>query len=260
MLYWRPKRRRRRASRRRLSSLVGPVDVCFWALAAALVAAAVRLITGNDSTALSIAQFALTVVLMAYVVLFIDIAMSPVSEGANANASGVAALLELSRRLVQQPPEELDVWLVFPAAEEGFMVGMRRWMRDHAEELDPRRTYFVNVEAIGAGEVHHVTGEGFALIYRHDHNLIRLCEQLGSQPRTWRTGTDGVIPAMQGFPSVTICCADELGRVPNHRRTSDTVENIDEDSLDRAVYFIERLLRKIDELAVRRVGQDQAPA
>ena len=207
--------------------LVGPIDLFFWALAGALVAAAIRLITGTDSDLLSAIQFALTVVLMTYVVLFIDVAMSPASEGANANASGVAALLEVGRRIARDPLDAIDVWLVFPAAQEGFMLGMRQWMKEHGEELDPRRTFFVHVDSVGGGKVHHVTGEGFVLLYRHDPSVIRICERLGSEPKVWRNGTDGVIPAMQGFPSVTLVGADEAGRVPNHRRTSDTVENLD---------------------------------
>jgi Peptidase family M28 len=260
LLYWR--RRPRRPARRRRwrpSTLVGAIDVCFWALAGALVAAAVRLITGSDSDLLSAIQFSLTVILMTYVVLFIDVAMSPASEGANANASGAATLLELGRRIARDPLDAIDVWLVFPAAQEGFMLGMGRWMKAHGEDLDPRRTFFVHVDCVGGGKVHHVTGEGMPLLYRHDTSLVRICERLGSEPKVWRTGTDGVIPAMQGFPSVTLVGADEAGRVPNHRRTSDTVENLDSEALDAAVDYVEELVRRIDDIAARRVAADTAP-
>jgi hypothetical protein len=258
LLYW----RRRRAARRRrwrLSTLVGPIDLCFWTMAVALAAAALRLITGTDSNVLAVIQFVLTVILMTYVVLFIDVAMSPASEGANSNASGVATLLEVGRRIARDPLDAIDVWLVFPAAQEGFMLGMRQWMKERAEDLDPRRTFFVHVDSVAGGKVHHVTGEGFALLYRHDPSLIRICERLGAEPKVWRTGTDGVIPAMQGFPSVTICGADEAGRVPNQRRTSDTVGNLDEGALDAAIDFVEELVRRIDDIAARRVAADTAP-
>lgn len=257
LLYWR--RSRRAARRRRLSTLVGPVDICFWTMAVALAAAALRLITGTDSNVLAVIQFVLTVILMTYVVLFIDVAMSPASDGANSNASGIATLLEVGRRIARDPLDAIDVWFVFPAAQEGFMLGMRQWMKEKAEDLDPRRTFFVHVDSVAGGKVHHVTGEGFALLYRHDPSLIRICERLGSEPKVWRTGTDGVIPAMQGFPSVTICGADEAGRVPNHRRTSDTVANLDEGALDAAIDFVEELVRRIDDIAARRVAADTAP-
>jgi hypothetical protein len=259
LLYWRRSRRRPRRRRWRPSVLVGPIDLCFWTMAAALVAAAVRLITGSESDLLSGIQFVLTVILMTYVVLFVDVALSPASEGANSNASGVATLLELGRRIARDPLDAIDVWLVFPAAQEGFMLGMREWMKRNAEELDPRRTFFVHVDSVGGGKVHHVTGEGFALLYRHDPSLIRICERLGSEPKIWRTGTDGVIPAMQGFPSVTLVGADEAGRVANHRGTSDTVDNLDPEALDKAVDYVEELVRRIDDIAARRVAADTAP-
>jgi hypothetical protein len=261
LLYWRPRRRRPPRQRRwRPSFLVGPIDLYFWALAAALVAAAVRLITGSDSGLLSALQFALTVALMTYVVLFVDIAMSPASEGANSNASGVATLLEVGRRIARDPLDAIDVWLVFPAAQEGFMLGMRQWMKRNAEDLDARRTFFIHVDSVAGGKLHHVTGEGMPLIYRHDPSLIRICERLESEPKVWRTGTDGVIAAMQGFPSVTLVGADEAGRVPNHRRTSDTVENVDEAALEAAIDYVEELVRRIDDIAARRVAADTAPA
>jgi hypothetical protein len=261
LLYWRRRSRRPARPRRwQPSKLVGPIDVCFWTMAAALAAAALRVITGTDSDVLSVIQFVFTVILMTYVVLFIDIAMSPASEGANSNASGVATLLEVGRRIARDPLDAIDVWLVFPAAQEGFMLGMRQWMKEKAEDLDPRRTFFVHVDSVGGGKVHHVTGEGFALLYRHDPSLIRICERLGSEPKVWRTGTDGVIPGMQDFPSVTICGADEAGRVPNHRRTSDTVENLDEEALGAAIDYVEELVRRIDDIAARRVAADTAPS
>ena len=39
----------------------------------------------------------------------------------------------------------------------------------------------MNVDTVGNGEVHHVTAEGFALLYRHDRRLIAACERLGSR-------------------------------------------------------------------------------
>jgi hypothetical protein len=155
-------------------------------------------------------------------------------------------VLEVARRLGEGPPRDLDVWIVLPAAKEAFMLGMRRWMADHAGDVDPRNTFFVNVDSVGSGRVHHVTGEGFALLYRHDQRLLDTCERLGSQPRVWRLGTDGVIPAMLGFPSVTVCCADERGRVPRVNLPDDSVANLDPDSIAAATDFVEDLVREID--------------
>src|SRR6185312_6299243 len=104
--------------------------------------------------------------------LLVDVALSDVVPGANDNASGVAAVLELGRRLEGHPPDHLDVWLVFPGAKEGLMLGMRQWLRDHVEDVDRRRTFFVNVDSVGAGRVRPVGAEGFVIITRHDGRLV----------------------------------------------------------------------------------------
>ena len=60
----------------------------------ALVAAVARLAV-DDSSALTALQFALVVIFLTYVVLLLDVAAAAPSPGANDNASGVAAMLEV---------------------------------------------------------------------------------------------------------------------------------------------------------------------
>jgi Iap family predicted aminopeptidase len=183
---------------------------------------------------------------MAFVALLLDSALAGVSPGASSNASGVATLLEVARRLERRRLENVGAWIVFTGAKEGFMLGMRAWLKAHEEELSRDRTYFLNVDSVGNGEPHHVTGEGFALLYRHDRRLVRLCESVGSRPHVWRLGTDGVIPLMQGYPSITICSLDRSGRIPNFHRNSDTPDRVDPDAVEQAVDFVEELVRRID--------------
>jgi hypothetical protein len=240
------RRRRRPPPRlwRRLAQIAGPIDVVFWTLVVALALAVARLPIG-DSTALTAAQFVATVPLIAATILFVDIALSEVVPGASDNASGVAAVLEVARRLEESPPEDVDLWIVFTGAKEGQMLGMRSWMRKHGAELDRRRTFFVNVDTVGAGEVKAVRGEGFALLEQHDGRLVELAGAAGAKPFVWRLGTDGVVPLTRGFPSLTICCADRYGRIPNFHSHSDTPEEIDTDSVTKASDVVERLVRGI---------------
>jgi hypothetical protein len=245
-----------------LTTLAGPIDLVFWTITVTLVLAVVRLISGSESTVLTAAQFACAVVLIGAVILFVDIALSRVVPGASDNASGVAAVLEVARRLDADPPPDVDVWVVFTGAKEGLLLGMREWWRLHAEELDPRRTFFVNVDTVGKGSVRYVTAEGFLLLFRHDQRLIDLCRRIGGEseqqeaaavgvsatPHVLRFGTDGSVAAMRGFPSITICCTDEHGRLPNYHRPSDVPEQIDRDSVEEAVDLVETLVRRIGPL------------
>jgi peptidase M28-like protein len=238
-------RRQRRPRPSPFSRLAGRVDLVFWAAIAGLAAAVVRLVSGWDSNAMSAVQFVPTVVLIVLAVLLLDSALARVVPGASDNASGVAAVLEVAQRLSRQPTENIDVWVVFTGAKEGFMLGMRAWLKKHAEDLSSDRTWFVNVDTVGNGEPHHVTAEGFALLYRHDRRLIAACEQLGSRPHVWRLGTDGVVPLMRGYPSITLCSL-EHGRIPNFHRPSDTVENVDPRAVETAADLVEGLVRRID--------------
>ena len=238
-----PPRRRRRL----LASLAGPVDIFFWTVMAALVAALARLGLA-DSTALDVVQFALAAVLLTYVMLFVDAAISDVSPGASTNASGVSALIEVGRRLQERAPENIETWIVFPAAKEGLSLGMRAWLKEHGDEIDPRDTFFVNVDTIGHGDVHHVTADGYALVFRSDQRLVRLCEELGSRPHVWRIGTDATQAAMAGFPSITICCLDAHGRFPEFHRTTDTSQRLEPEAVERATDFVEGVVRRLDAL------------
>lgn len=259
---------------RALARLAGPIDVVFWTIIVALLLAGVRLVTGlsaEESTLLTVAQFLPTVLLLVAITLFVDIALSEVVPGASDNASGVAAALELGGRLAARPPKHLDVWVVFTAAKEGLMLGMREWMRAHQDELDPRRTFFVNIDNVGAGRPRVVGAEGFVILYQHDRRLVDLgrslaekagareggrshlpaesspSDRMAATAHVWRLGTDGVIPLMRGYSSITICCTDEHGRIPNYHRHSDTPEQIDPLAVQGATDLAEKLVRRIDE-------------
>jgi Peptidase family M28 len=257
LLFARRARRRRRPSL--LSRLAGRIDLVFWSSIAALAATVVRLVSGWDTNAMSAVQFVPTVALIVLAALLVDSALSPIVPGASGNASGVAAVLETAARLERHPTDNVDVWVVFPGAEEGFMLGMRAWMAEYGDDLHKDRTWFVNVDTVGNGDIHHVTAEGYGLLLRHDRRLIGTCERLGSHPHVWRLGTDAVVPLMRGYPSITLC-ALENGRIPNFHRPSDTVENLDPGAVEAAADFVEALVRRIDEAFAQEPSAARMPS
>jgi hypothetical protein len=235
-----------RRGRRRRATLTSPLHFLFWSTMVALVAAIVRLAV-DDSGVLTGLQFALAVIFLTYVVLLLDVAAAAPSPGANDNASGVAATLEVARRLAADEPALVETWVVFTGAGDAGALGMRQWLEAHGGSMRGVPTYFVNVKGTGSGRVCHVVGEGYATLVRNDERLARLCEQAGSERHVWRIGTDASAAAAHGHPAITIACLDDRGRISHSHRPADTPENVDPAAAERATDTVERLVRLIDE-------------
>ena len=232
-----------------IGRFAGPLDAIFWTIALGLVLAAVRILIGDPGW-LTALQFLTAIVLAVELLLLIDAGLSAASAGASSNASGVAAVLELADALDAERPERLDIHVLFTGGGSGLMLGMRDWLRRNDSQLRRQLNFFVNLDTVGAGEVRYVTAEGYAAVYEHDRELIGLCAQVAgdgsAEPTIRRRGSDAVLPAIKGHPSVTICCLDERGRAANADTTTDTADNVDAEATERAIDFAERLIRRMD--------------
>jgi acetylornithine deacetylase/succinyl-diaminopimelate desuccinylase-like protein len=199
---------------------------------------------------LGVALNGLTAALMA------DIGRSPVSPGANDNASGVAAVLGLAHDLSRQRPANLEVWFLSNGCEEGIMGGMMAFMDRHQEELAGRRPFFLNFEMLGSGEPEIRTGEGFVKFYPYHPEALGLAARVAREPEfedvgssLSRLGTDALIPTRRGLPAITIATAGDTVRSPTYHWPTDTPENIDLRSVERAWLFSRRMVQLLDEEA-----------
>lgn len=225
---------------------LGPFEPFFWALVVILICSLVRLI-GFEGTPLTVVQFIPTVVLIASIPLLVDIALSDVVPGANDNASGVATVLRLAERYSGRL-EHFDVWVVFPGAEEGLLLGMREWVEKHKGELDRERTVFLNVDMAGTGTVRWIEKEGLVTALRYHPTLIQLCEEIGDgRGMVSRHATDALVPRSAGFPAITITSRNALDYAPHWHQPTDTADRIDLDSLERTYAFCGALLERLDE-------------
>jgi hypothetical protein len=227
---------------------LGPFEPFFWSLALILICTLLRLI-GFEGTGLTVIQFIPTVVLIASIPLLIDIALSDVVPGANDNASGVATVLRLAERYSGRL-KHFDVWVVFPGAEEGLVLGMREWMEKHKRELEAETTVFLNVDIAGNGTVRWIEKEGFVMGLRYHPTLIEMCEEVGEdrgRGLVSRNATDALVPRSAGFPAITITARNALDYAPNWHQPTDTPDRIDLESLDRTYDFCCALLERLDE-------------
>jgi hypothetical protein len=246
----------------RLPFAIGPFRLLFWSIAALLPILGARM-AGLEPGWLSLVQLIPTTILIASLVPLIDIALSEVVPGANNNASGVATVISLAEELDRHRPQNLDVWVLLTGAEECLMEGMRAFVGAHHGDLDPDRTYFVNVDTVGHGSVRYEAAGGFVVTYQMDPRMVALCDAIaqvdredenryGAQPLRHGMATNALPPRLAGYPAISISCLNELNFVPNYHTPQDTPENLDPGAMERAHGFLLDLVRALDRDIERR--------
>jgi Peptidase family M28 len=203
-----------------------PLRPMFFALLVLLACCLLRA-AGMEGTALTIVQFVPTVMLIIYIALLLDIALSPAAPGETDNASGVALVLRLSERL-----PELDyfgVHVVFTGSQKAMAQGMRAFLQTHRRQLKPGDTVVLNFDAVGGGEVRQTKREGPLLTVRSHPQLGGAVE---TEPFANREPSDGYAAASAGLPAITF---------------AGTTDRLEEDSLAEAEEACVELVERLDE-------------
>ncbi len=169
--------------------------------------------------------------------------------GANGNASGVAALLDLAERIAQRPLEEADVWLVATGSKETWMNGMHHFVKSHSP--DPETAYFLNIEYVGAGQLHYVTGEGMLHVFPSSPEFLAAAQAVadayGATPHRLRAvPSDALIPLARGFKTMSIVALDPSGLPQDWHWHTDTLVHVDPECIRKATDFAEAVLRRLE--------------
>jgi hypothetical protein len=219
---------------------IGGLQPLFWAELGVLACVLLRL-AGLDGTALTMAQFVPTLVLIVAVALLVDVALSPTRGGENDNGSGCVAVLRLAQRF--GAPEALQYFnlhVLFTGAQHAGTAGMRAFLKRH--ELPRDHTVFLNVDRVGSGDVRYTRREGALFTQRSHPQLTVLCEQivedeLDAAPLTSHSASDASAAGAAGYAAVTVTCRD-AGNYASGRVT--------EGSLEKAEAFCAELIERID--------------
>ena len=142
-----------------------------------LLACCALRVAGVDGTALTVAQFVPTVLLILLTPALVDVELSgsgPDPAGAAAAAAALRAGEELAGRL-----DHFAVWVVLTGANQPSALGMRAWLRRHRDELDRESTAVVAIGPLGDGPVHHSRREGAVVPQRSHTDLVRLSARGG---------------------------------------------------------------------------------
>ena len=250
------------AAGRRLPLVASPTRIWFWSIALLLPPLGARM-AGIDAAWLSFLQLPQTLVLIVAVFLLGEIALSPASPGANANASGVAALLEAVRRLDSDPPSSLRIDALVCGAGETTMEGMRAYLRRHRREIDRKATWFVSLESVGRGHPRWAVSQGPAISLPMDPELTEICEALaaggpeGPAPEPMRDGRTSAafVARANGYRSLAITCRESGRALPEHHHTpGDTVDRVDPEAVAAASGLAVDVARVLDRDLSRRSG------
>jgi hypothetical protein len=205
--------------------------------------------------ATSIVQGLASLVLLVAAGAFLDIGLGHYVPGAIDNASAVAAGLSIAGELVEEPLDNCEFTFLAVGCEESIMMGMVEFAKAHFKDMDPERTYFINLESIGGGNVCYGLSEGFVRVKPYSSELIEIAEELkesGTFPEIGtyevRLGTDAMVPNVRGFKAITIIALNSNNIVPHYHTDQDVPGNVDIEVTERARDLALAMIRRLDSL------------
>jgi hypothetical protein len=165
------------------------------------------------------------------------------THGANDNASGVAAVMAAAERLLAAHPE-LNLRVLLTGCEEAGTYGMSAFLNKHGAEH--REAYFINLDNIGAGTLHYMSGEGMFPVFKSTPELLHACRKVAEQRADLKVrqgvytllSTDAMPALVRGYKAISFLSIDDEGLLPNWHWPTDTVENVDLGPVETAVDFV----------------------
>jgi hypothetical protein len=179
---------------------------------------------------------------------------TPFSPGANDNASGVGIVLELGRRLVQEPLPLTEVWLLFTDCEETGAHGMAAFLDAHAEELGDEAVYII-VDEAGSGELQYITADGLVMKHSTHPRALDLARRARSAlpelkitPRQGIAYTDALVATRRKLIALSMGALPEglAGQTSHWHQLSDTVDYLDPGTLEDSLAFAWQVLKEVD--------------
>lgn len=168
--------------------------------------------------------------------------------GSNDNGSGVALALALAERWARDPLPGTDLRLVLTGCEEVGIRGMKAYLK--TADLPKESTTFVNLDNLGDGQLHYLTGEGMLTVRPYSDRLVRLAGALAAErpdfirPRgNLLLPTDGLAPLAGGFEAITFIAFGPDGRLPNYHWYTDRLEGCNPQFLAEVESFLFSFVR-----------------
>jgi hypothetical protein len=181
--------------------------------------------------------------------------MGPDVAGANGNASGVSVLLGIAEALKRRPRDHTEVILAFTGAATALGIGVDELATKCGKEWAD--ALWIVVDNVGTGELAWGTREGispYAYYYPHI-DAVEVMERvaearpdLGLMGKQVVTLDELAILRDRDLRAVTLTAYDRAtGLIPNWRQNSDTIHEIDPETLGRAAQALWTAIRVVDQ-------------
>jgi hypothetical protein len=209
----------------------------------------------GESTIVFATAFGLTLVWSVAMLLNLEVAVRwRVVPGANDNLTGCAALPILARRLLVDQPADVEFVFAVTGCEETGAGGANALVAEKLAIWDPKQTTIIGVDSISGGEL-RCYREGEFWPHRTAPWLRKILDRVAEQderfggllPYDPPAGMTDYAPfRSRGYDGLTLCRIDpSLGTPCNYHRMSDTLENLDLDSVAVAIDAVEVVARAI---------------
>jgi len=179
---------------------------------------------------------------------------TPYSPGANDDASGVAAVLALAKRLTKNPLMGTEVHLAFTGCEEVGARGMSAFLERHSKDLGREAVYII-LDEVGLGLPKYLTADGLLIKHRTHPRALEVARQAARvlpgmkiKEGAGQAYTDALQATKRGLIALTLCTIpDPLSGDESHwHRMSDTLENIHVEDIENCLTFVWTLLQQMD--------------
>ncbi len=171
--------------------------------------------------------------------------------GANDNASGVAACLNLAAHFKDERLANTRVVVLVTGSEESGVIGMRNFLMNH----DTRGWLFINFDGVSAeAPLRVLSRENGPIGNRADPDLLEAAAEVGrAEPELMATPLrdgsglpyDATAVMAKGGGAITIVNQD--GAIPDYHWPTDTADKVSDAAFGRAVRFGVALVRTLDE-------------
>jgi acetylornithine deacetylase/succinyl-diaminopimelate desuccinylase-like protein len=228
----------------------GPLFPTFAAMLLLALIAIVRAFDGGGWL-LDVLDWIAVVVLIITAALMVQWMLAKPVPGANDNASGIAATLEMARTLMAKKPERTELVFVGFGAEEANLSGSIAFVNEFGHRYDKDKTFVLNFDGIAAGAPYFVTGEMLNTQQRYvDQELIVLTRSLARSPQTPTTvapaliqgHTDALPFGHAGFKAVSLVGLEKNGVPLNYHGPLDAPELMPYDFTEQTLLFADSIV------------------